>query len=473
MSNYFWREDALTPEQKVRLKRAKIKFSEHTKSSRFGFRSENGYLFDKGAHLLALKLLGAKISRERAEGGNLQPISVEVVFEGIPEHHASICCWSHEEEIREPFLEIAERILPTALGRDVIIHDTDGSPDPPLQDMDAIELHLFSSPAVDTRPNLKAPELVWEIPLYEQERAFAPSGLGRVIYDSEGVSVGEIVGHHVYLFFEVTHDSDEASLLIFESFCQAVLKSMKKGGLDPHEIRDSVYLERRESYAERCLGRIAHEVEARRSRLAEVERELLEHQARLLALHAEECCLRTEIPLITAHNADALERYREEYDKLCANPKIRSVFISNNFLIAHTQVLYWRHPKEDTYYEIGAMEITICLMEKSECVLRFKNLTRLVDGQSQNMHHPHVCNSGEPCWGGGPTRNTFITLVGRRELAAAVSFAVQFAETVNYTESWGRYYPNWPIVAPADIPRLRGLGLIPEPATISRKELRT
>lgn len=455
---YLWPEASLDDEKKARLKRAGIVFAAHSDTTWFRRVSSHGYLFAEKAHTAALKLLGA--SSHPTSKSERNPKSVEIVFDRPIQYGVYVELWCHDVLDSQAFREIAQRLLIPALKCDIVLRDTKGEAEPGDAG-DEFVLHLWSSPNPEAVPCRTTPNALWEIPVLEPGLMFKPSEKGTTIFDSADVPIGEFVATHGYLFVELTEASDACSLKLFECFCQALLNSMCEGGLNPIAIRDSVYQDRREAYAHVCQGEISHELEISSDRLEVVDRELRSTRAQLMRLLQEERCLREKIPLLAEHRDGALSRFRTEYDTLCANPKIVTAFVSDDILIVQTRVLFWRHPMTLDYYEIGAMRIELSLHPDSECILRIFNLTRQVKGAKEDMHHPHISNSGEPCWGKGNAEQTFITLLGRTELSAAVSLAIQFIETVNYHESWGKYFAAWPKVPKAEISDLRDLGLIP------------
>ena len=135
--------------------------------------------------------------------------------------------------------------------------------------------------------------------------------------------------------------------------------------------------------------------------------------------------------------------YGAEYERLSAMPKIEKVIASENKIEVYTDVLFCEY-KEDIY-EIGAFRIDIYIETGK---VRWFNLTRQLkqgkDEYGEKMMAPHIDNWGKACMGN--TAEIFPNLIANYEFEAVTMIAIQFVESVNAEDSWGKYIGDWPIV---------------------------
>jgi hypothetical protein len=127
-----------------------------------------------------------------------------------------------------------------------------------------------------------------------------------------------------------------------------------------------------------------------------------------------------------------------------------SIFDNSPALCVVTKKLYCTHPENGDTYEIGAFKITIHLTEDpSDGSVHFENLTRIVETLDGYFAAPHIRSSRgdpkdtRPCLGN--LSDKFGPLLEEGQYFAVVDLAVQFVESVNIRDCWGKQLPCWPL----------------------------
>jgi len=107
---------------------------------------------------------------------------------------------------------------------------------------------------------------------------------------------------------------------------------------------------------------------------------------------------------------------------------------------ALTVPLTCENPRTQTVHDIGAFEI---LIDARQGQLTWTNLTRRVG----DAHHPHI--HGHACLGN--LAEALPALFAGAEYATILQLAIQFVETCNPDDTWGRGIVNWPVAQPVAV----------------------
>jgi hypothetical protein len=139
------------------------------------------------------------------------------------------------------------------------------------------------------------------------------------------------------------------------------------------------------------------------------------------------------------------EQFGAEFDRMLAHPRIKDVQIDGNRLVVMTHTLCCRNPETQVLHEIGEFRIEIPLTGAAAQV-KWNNLSRTVAGGSGSHDAPHIPKGSSPCYGN--TGETFRSLLADFQYAEAAYLAIEFVESVNITDPWGRRLVNWPHASP-------------------------
>ena len=77
--------------------------------------------------------------------------------------------------------------------------------------------------------------------------------------------------------------------------------------------------------------------------------------------------------------------------------------------------------------------------------MRWLNQTRIVAIGDRKMNAPHVAADGHACE--GTTKEEWPQFIANRQFAYVVMKAIQFIESVNTEDVWGKGINNWPVAS--------------------------
>jgi len=137
------------------------------------------------------------------------------------------------------------------------------------------------------------------------------------------------------------------------------------------------------------------------------------------------------------------ERMEAEWARMRDIDKVPQVLCdaAAGVFCALTVPLTCENPKTGRIHDIGAFEIRI---DARQGTLKWINLTRRIG----DAHHPHI--HGHACLGN--LAEALPSLFAGAEYATILQLAIQFVETCNPDDTWGRGIVNWPVAAQADAP---------------------
>lgn len=254
-------------------------------------------------------------------------------------------------------------------------------------------------------------------------------------------------GLHLYVLCDLTHSWGDAQERILRILLDAWMRNI---GYRAEEER---YVARMESVRE--LGRerfisdgIAH---ARKGR-AEADAVHAQAQERVVALQRDlhDAIRDEEGAARTVAQWSGLEE--EERGKLAGQfaQLARRSYV--RFLHYHGGVLsvYWEHvfirvdnareAAVNGMYDIGAMRTDISLSPKDQgAFVRVFNLTRLCN---DGFHHPHVRETGDPCW--GTLKHTVPELLAKRDIVRLCDLLNEYLHSVSLDDTYGRRIGLWP-----------------------------
>lgn len=140
--------------------------------------------------------------------------------------------------------------------------------------------------------------------------------------------------------------------------------------------------------------------------------------------------------LLLVRRNDAGATMRQEFELLQSHPRLaqRNLIGGSKLVLVTNDDL--RMTREDTGESrwLGAFEITFDLQSFS---IHMRNLNTMRGGR----HHPHVPGDGRPCF--GSYANSFYELLGQGQLYTCFDLLLQYIETVNLRDEWGRYASYW------------------------------
>lgn len=111
-----------------------------------------------------------------------------------------------------------------------------------------------------------------------------------------------------------------------------------------------------------------------------------------------------------------------------------------------TRTLYAKDDRSRAWHELGEYEVSVNMSPRQDHdpAVRFINLTRQIDGYSNDMQHPHVWSGGDACEGNFVEVQTDLLL--NRDWLSLVQMSIAFLESVNVNDPAGASVYRWPFV---------------------------
>jgi hypothetical protein len=386
-----------------------------------------------------MEILGLSLTPELGTETDQEGVWFLKVGEDGPPSSATVKVADWNGNNRGSFIKAAQEILVPVVG-DVILTVPHGGAVAPASD-GKFHIFIWSTPA--SQKNKKPPATIWGFPVDCQDKGFLPSGQGVPIIDPEtGWSVAELVGNaNLYIHHDLCHHGTDREIQIFRRLCEEVVAELtlspEKKSEKQKEIAERERQRSREAYVKECGRRIQKAFEETQKSLQDSVRQHEEYSKGLTeAIRAETNLRRTLEQLGEAWNNQALQ-FGQEFDRLLAVSKVKTVKVEDGKISVFTEHLYTNRLKKDgTIRELGEYRIDIPTSGGSP---KFYNLTRQID----KYHHPHQQDDGYPCLGN--IKEGIAKLAGAYEYSVVAQIMIQFLESIDEEDSYGKRVYNWPV----------------------------
>lgn len=249
----------------------------------------------------------------------------------------------------------------------------------------------------------------------------------------QGNIVGEVQPRVVYDYINLTSYTTLDIPDLFDAIGEAVRQAADTGFIESWEQRQREV--EREQLIEFARHTYGAQIEQRRATIDGFQTQIVAYQDGI-ATYASQ--LREEQKMLDAlllvQDGESGEQMIREWDQLSQHSRVRSLaFEQGSVKIVTTDDLRLHRPDTDETRWLGSFEITLNVVG-SQITLR--NLDTVRGGRD----HPHV-NNGRPCLGGHET--AFYQLLGRGELYTVFELLLQYLETLNMADEYGRYGSYW------------------------------
>jgi hypothetical protein len=346
---------------------------------------------------------------------------------------------------QEGVKNLVREILSPVVGKEIVINVPHGYSHSP-EGGEKFYIHIWSSPSGyrSTTP----PREMWEIPIYNRENSFRPSGMGIPISElGNDWIAAELVNYSdLYIHHDAVHGGVNNELAILRKIFEetAMILSATPEEREQRELiaKEARRLASRKCYLDHCMAGREKQILEIQGRIKEAQARVEKMQLQLVSTLREVYTDEHMVQLLSSSRENGIGIYEKEFDNLLTIPQVKGVESGDERIRVLTNVLYCTDPSTDIVYEIGAFQIDISL--KGE--VRWKNLTRQVNAYLHNMHAPHVNSEGKACLGN--MEEVFPDLIARYEFATVAQLAIEFVQTVNSTErgeAWGPTITSWPV----------------------------
>lgn len=186
------------------------------------------------------------------------------------------------------------------------------------------------------------------------------------------------------------------------------------------------YAEKQGSQRQEALTAQLDEAERKVVQYERHHREQLEHLKHLTKEYA-----------FVMQNAEIPDgRIDREYSELLDHIHMHRIDFDENVgaLLMFTDELHMYSPDRKERTPAGTFKIELLIQARD---LRMINLTNMRGGRM----HPHVPGDGTPCW--GDMHSAIANLLQQHELIGIFSLCIDYLESYNPDDSWGRWAANW------------------------------
>ncbi len=322
---------------------------------------------------------------------------------------------------------LSAQLLAPALDRDVYVYDSRGENQMPVRDG---RFYVFFQGTPIGEACASTPSELFGVALPTRERAFWPSGKGIAIADGAGFLVGELVDNNLYIHAKLIHHGTRSEARMLARLMAAALReyALAARADKPEDTTGN--------YESICWSRV-------KARLDNSVHSPVNSGAVALA----EGTLRESIQLTQRCERELLrlevsEQFGREYDELLAIQKVRNVTVGNGQIVVDTNTLFCVDTRTGINHEIGAFKIHI---PTESGRLKWFNQTRTVGPADARMNAPHVAATGLACE--GSTKDEWPHFIAQRQFAYVVMKAIQFIESANTDDAWGKKISDWPVAA--------------------------
>jgi hypothetical protein len=303
------------------------------------------------------------------------------------------------------------------------------------------------------------PAKLWGIEVQNRSSAYYSSGEGASITDPDNqeYEVAELINRRfLYIHHDACSFGTQSEIDLYRRILEAAVWELT---IPEEEKRQKKFSSQKQNFLKTCSHNYHNEI----SKLEKEDRQgdetiaSLQQQFYLAIKIQEEKKLRLN-SIKTNETAYYKTKFEAQFEDIAKMQKVKSVNIDQERkkLVIFTDTLFCKHPHKNQIHEIGRFMIEIDisgdrgLANKDNCFgLRWYNLTRRVDTAQSDMNAPHVSSGGRACLG---TAVRYLPeLLANAEYSAIADLTIQFVESVDLDDGWGKYLESWPIAKKSKI----------------------
>lgn len=243
--------------------------------------------------------------------------------------------------------------------------------------------------------------------------------------------VGERTVWHFFHFDEtMLPDGDQINYDRF--FKEPILKCIDE---ELNERLASIRINQsKNEFLEICSSRISLQIDNHRNDITSREEQVRGFSSQLTSVLQSLAESRDNLDRIVARRNQRSEHWEKEWEALNRHPRIQSIMLSDGVVDIETDPITMTHPDDSSKSVLlGRFRIK---MNMNDNRIHMKNL----DNPKRNRDHPHIQRE-VPCFGGHET--TISKLQAEGEIAALYEVLIQYLESYNPDDDWGRYAEWW------------------------------
>lgn len=308
----------------------------------------------------------------------------------------------HWTSLRETLKEFSVKY-----GRSIKVWVPHGKASAPQIERGRINIYFYSSPAPSER--VEIPSTIYGIRIPDGvSDALHPSNVGILIRDEAGIPLAEITSGCIYFLFDLPHNEFDGRENLFrkileEAFPFALKTSEELNGLNSPDSRSEEANQKfrsqidtfREQYVLECTKRIGRRIEILNNSVSQKQIEVsqLETQLTEQSRRLEE--LRREVTSIEQKNKDLYDKFRLEFDKLCALPDVERIEVKEGDVTVYTGKIQFNKNYDNRQVSLSSGKFSFTIPTDGTDSIRFSP----VSGNAKNHPHAYVRSGGKPCFG--------------------------------------------------------------------------
>ena len=330
----------------------------------------------------------------------------------------------------------------------VIFHCVHGREFLPYEDKEALNIYFWSSPIKEFGNNSSS---YFNIANIVQDKCLLASNEYLTIEDESGNIPASFKNNHLYIHFDIIHSGSPEEELIFRKILAEFLELKKLSSEEiekrKKEIINKLHEKNKTQYVKMLSDRYFRQSKNRAVDNTTILQGIQNAETQLHSLYRDLNENQIFIDAVEEKSKTIGEKLLSEYEKIIEMSKIKKVTINGNIISFFTTMIYCVDDRSQKTHEIGEFQIIFDLAADSrgDKVLKFVNLTRSVQTPASTTpyFHPHIPNTGYACQGN--MSHTMPRLISDLELEMAVLLAIQFLESANSSDSWGKHIDKWPV----------------------------
>lgn len=270
-------------------------------------------------------------------------------------------------------------------------------------------------------------------------------GSGIPVIDDEGITVAELSGSNLYILFDLPHSANGNPEIL-----RKILEAASEMIASPDEYNRiarerTLELERgsRDRYIAACGSRGQSDLTGERDTLARLRRENEGYAEALTRTIRDIDRSRARISVLESLPSRD-ESYGTEFDKLKTSAHVDTVIVQDDKIIVTTDHLATYPLRDGRIADLGIYRIVIPV---GSGIPTAHNLTRSVRG----FGHPHSHGGGDMCYGN--IGSDLATLMGKFEFSLAAQLVIEFLQTINEADDYGKRVRDWPTASATPVTR--------------------
>jgi hypothetical protein len=293
--------------------------------------------------------------------------------------------------------------------------------------------------------------VAWPRDAFGYSLPFTPMGYGSLIPGAKpiverGVTVAQVLGNVIYVPFSILPDSPHITPDVeyqnIQATCTSILKEIARRALKTMVKESELNFDILKKFKTLSV----------QQEITNTERQIAQYRQNVKSysdhLYTEAKRLNESIARVDVLKSGTMTFSRKEIEdalnQIKAMETVRNIRFDSTGtkLFFDTSMIYCYNSTHKTTHEIGEFGIRVDFKQtEMKKVMNWSNRTR----RGANSHHaPHVDSYGFACLGN--MQEMLPVVLASFDLPVIMSMAIQFVESANMSDQWGRLLDSFPVV---------------------------